>query len=194
MGAQWDGLPPVEAGGLAPRIWGGGEASGPGPDGFVVEYRFRPWPERSARLLSLWPGRAGLVQPYAPPGHPSFETGPSPEAASHGSPGGPGANLRTGGGFGFPPMDRFTSPVLTLSRPAQTFVRPVAPHNRPHHPSGRQLDVLPRGGARRSMRAVLEGVRRFSIVTLGAAVRALNLVGTVGGYPREGAGIGAFGG
>ena len=50
---------------------------------------FRPWPERSARSLSLWPGRAGLVQPFAPPGLVPFETGPSPEAASHGPPGSP---------------------------------------------------------------------------------------------------------
>ena len=40
-------------------------------------------------------------------------------------------------------MGGFTSPALTLSRPARTCVRPVAPYNRLHRPSGRQLDALP---------------------------------------------------
>jgi hypothetical protein len=115
---------------------------------------FRPWPERSARSLSLWPARAGLVQPFAPIRACPPRDGPGPKAASHADSGGPGTNLRTGGGFGFPPMDRFTSPVLTLSTPARTFVRPVAPHNRPHRTSGRQLDALPRDGTRSIMRPV----------------------------------------
>ena len=39
------------------------------------------------------------------------------------------------------------------------------------------------------MREVCRGLRRFCIVTLGAAVRALNLLGAGRGYPRAGTGI-----
>jgi len=42
------------------------------------------------------------------------------------------------------------------------------------------------------MQAVWRGLRRFSIVTLGAAVRALNLLGWRGLYPRAGTGIEAW--
>ena len=38
------------------------------------------------------------------------------------------------------------------------------------------------------MRAFWRGRRRFSIVTLGAAVRALNLLGARSGYARASAG------
>jgi len=42
------------------------------------------------------------------------------------------------------------------------------------------------------MREVFRGLRRFCIVTLGAAVRALNLLGVRGGYPRASTGIEVF--
>ena len=96
------------------------------------------------------------------------------EAAATPIPEGPGANLRTGGGFGLPPMDRFTSPAL------------LNPYNRPHRASGRQLDALPCDGARRSMRAFCGGLRRVWIVTLGGGVRALKWLGARVAYPHTG--------
>ena len=107
-----------------------------------MEYRFGRG--RSAPRGCYPSGRGARVW-FNPLPHPDnrLRNRTQPRAASQVSPGGPGADLRTGGGFGLPPMDRFTSPALALSRPARTVVRPVAPLNRPHRAFGRQLDALP---------------------------------------------------
>ncbi|PHY13879.1 hypothetical protein CSW58_02900 [Caulobacter sp. B11] len=87
-------------------------------------------------------------------------------------------------------MDRFTSPVLALSRPARTVVRPAAPLNRPHRAFGRQLDALPSRWSEENYGAAWEGAASILDIPGGRGRRALKLLGLGDGYPRGGGGMG----
>ena len=102
-----------------------------------------------------------------------------------------GSSRRSGSGFiTFGP--RRTAPLRQTPPGLQTTTDGRDPLDRPHPPSGRQLDGLPRGGARVIMREVCRGLCRFWIVTAGGAVRALILLGSGRGYPRASTGIEAL--
>jgi hypothetical protein len=147
----------------------------------VVEYRFGRGRSAPRGRFSDEPSRRGVLtrSRLQPPTGGREATLPdragdfSPRLAR--SPGvAKGYSRRSGPGLdaGFPEKDRSAPPD-----PAgpSTTADGRCPLDRPHHPSGRQLDGLPSGGARDSMRPVSGVMRRFCSVTLNAAVRALNL-------------------
>jgi len=108
---------------------------------FVVEYRFGRG--RSAPRDRYPSGRGAqvLFNLLPHPGLPCLATDPALKLQATPIPEDPERTFGRAGALAFPPMDRFTSPVLALSTPARTFVRPVAPYNRPQShvrsPAGR---------------------------------------------------------